>query len=232
MKSAPFNVAHIPRSLATPCVALAAALAAPAFAVTTLTITQETDKTGTQPADIQCVITGQSCPGGAQVMDYFNYPQAGGSTDRDIFSDPNTAGSNQVPLVTDYTVGYLASFGYTTFDVGIDVNTTQAKSETLTLFDVLINGVVQFHFDTSTNIGNYSFNGNGFSDWTLHTIDLTPYAASDIVTFHAVWSGDVDGYESYFLIQANPIPEPQTYALMLAGLGVMGLLARRRRVQE
>jgi len=28
---------------------------------------------------------------------------------------------------------------------------------------------------------------------------------------------------------ANPVPEPETYALMLAGLGVVGLLARRRR---
>lgn len=28
---------------------------------------------------------------------------------------------------------------------------------------------------------------------------------------------------------AAPIPEPRTYALMLAGLGVLGFLARRRR---
>ncbi|MFZ5506990.1 MAG: PEP-CTERM sorting domain-containing protein [Pseudomonadota bacterium] len=28
---------------------------------------------------------------------------------------------------------------------------------------------------------------------------------------------------------ANPVPEPETYALMLAGLGLIGLAAKRRR---
>ena len=31
-----------------------------------------------------------------------------------------------------------------------------------------------------------------------------------------------------FEFTANPVPEPETYALMLAGLGVVGLMARRR----
>jgi hypothetical protein len=32
--------------------------------------------------------------------------------------------------------------------------------------------------------------------------------------------------------QLAPIPEPETYALMLAGLGVVGWSARRRRAQR
>jgi hypothetical protein len=32
-----------------------------------------------------------------------------------------------------------------------------------------------------------------------------------------------------FSLVANPVPEPESYALMLAGLGIMGFLARRRR---
>jgi len=29
-----------------------------------------------------------------------------------------------------------------------------------------------------------------------------------------------------------PIPEPETYAMMLAGLGLMGFVARRRKQKE
>jgi hypothetical protein len=32
-----------------------------------------------------------------------------------------------------------------------------------------------------------------------------------------------------FLASAAPIPEPETYAMMLAGLGVIGSIVRRRR---
>ena len=33
-------------------------------------------------------------------------------------------------------------------------------------------------------------------------------------------------------IMLNPVPEPETYGMMLAGLGVVGLLARRRKVTK
>jgi hypothetical protein len=35
------------------------------------------------------------------------------------------------------------------------------------------------------------------------------------------------GYD--FLIQATPVPEPQIWAMLAAGLGVMGFMARRRK---
>jgi hypothetical protein len=30
-------------------------------------------------------------------------------------------------------------------------------------------------------------------------------------------------------IQVTPVPEPKTYAMLMAGLGLLGLIARRRR---
>lgn len=38
---------------------------------------------------------------------------------------------------------------------------------------------------------------------------------------HPSGSGDV-------LVQITPVPEPETYAMMLAGLGLLGLAVRRR----
>jgi hypothetical protein len=45
-------------------------------------------------------------------------------------------------------------------------------------------------------------------------------------------SGVTGGSASYGgNLVAAPIPEPETYAMMLAGLGVIGFLASRRRRQ-
>ena len=39
-----------------------------------------------------------------------------------------------------------------------------------------------------------------------------------------------DGFEEWATVGVSqPIPEPETYALMMAGLGVMGVVARRRK---
>lgn len=53
---------------------------------------------------------------------------------------------------------------------------------------------------------------------------------------NAVGTGQVIGghstYGSYdFSIQAAPVPEPETYALMLGGLGAIGFMLRRRAVK-
>lgn len=53
-------------------------------------------------------------------------------------------------------------------------------------------------------------------------------------TWNIAWlnnGGQVPDYSnsSFWLRNVTPVPEPSVYALMLAGLGVLGLVARRRR---
>ena len=47
--------------------------------------------------------------------------------------------------------------------------------------------------------------------------------------FHAKWSGATDGAESFFIVGTPAIPEPETYAMMLVGFGLLGWVARRRK---
>ena len=45
------------------------------------------------------------------------------------------------------------------------------------------------------------------------------------------WNGSENNYD---LVSANmvAVPEPETYAMLLAGIGAMGFLARRRQAQQ
>jgi PEP-CTERM motif-containing protein len=51
------------------------------------------------------------------------------------------------------------------------------------------------------------------------------YFAADVV----VTDRSLDSYGSTGNVGVSPVPEPETYALFLAGLGMMGFMARRRR---
>lgn len=68
--------------------------------------------------------------------------------------------------------------------------------------------------------------GEAFVSWNqnLYTIDLNSGALSVLGQIGAGGSSNVIG-----LTSIAPIPEPQTYALMLAGLAAMGFLVKRRK---
>ena len=212
-------------------VAMTFAWAGAASAATPLTLTGpiQGNTLGPQSASDPCIIAGTQCqqPAG---FGFNNFTSSGAISSYNMYSTTPTATVADSVLGTPYTVAQLTSFVGSSFDVAIDVNTTGAKSESLTLFEVLVNGSVLYNYVGPTNIGNISNNGNGFGDWTLGTISLAGLQSTDQVLFHATWTGAVDGAESFFLVNGVPaVPEPETYAMMLVGFSLLGFVARRRK---
>jgi len=63
------------------------------------------------------------------------------------------------------------------------------------------------------------------------TLDFTADASTTTLTLvnPSVPAG-IGNYPEVDNVSVVAVPEPETYALMLAGLGALGLVARRRRV--
>jgi len=78
---------------------------------------------------------------------------------------------------------------------------------------------------TVTPDGFISLGDNGSISFNLTS--LTSTAGLFMYIGEVGDNGEVAG--SNFDLRTTPVPEPETYALMLAGLGVMGFLARRRK---
>jgi hypothetical protein len=89
-----------------------------------------------------------------------------------------------------------------------------------------------YHYDGPTLIGNVFNNGNGWADWTLNTVSLAGLPSTDGILFHAVWNNASDGGESFFLVDAAPVPGPIVGAGLpglITALGGLIVLGRRRR---
>ena len=71
-------------------------------------------------------------------------------------------------------------------------------------------------------------NNSSDNQWHLVNYNFTATGASTTLTFAALGSSDSYGSSLDNVKVTAAIPEPQTYALMLAGIGAVWFMARRR----
>lgn len=162
-------------------------------------------------------------------MGYNNFTSSGNISSYNMYSTTPTATVADGVQGTPYTVGQINSvLGSKAFGVAIDVNTTNDAGEILNLFDVIVNGSVLYHYAGGDNIGSISNNGNGFGDWLLGDIDLSGFADTATVLFHANWDHASDGGESFFLVKNTPTSVTEPGSLGLLAAGILGLAAARR----
>jgi len=111
-----------------------------------------------------------------------------------------------------------------TFDSGIDyISFLWGSPDTFNLLTVgsTAPGATSQNF-TAMSLGFPVTNGDqSFSQY----VQFTGLNGSKITSL--TFSSSIDAFESANY-SVTPIPEPETYALMLAGLGVVGFIARRR----
>lgn len=131
---------------------------------------------------------------------------------------------------------YLFTLG-SSYDSSASVTSTFLKSSTIK--DLLITGFSIVKYDP-TNINNVlaTYTGTNTTspvgahptdNWELTTMGLT--AGSYYVEVDGQIVGSGGGTYGTDLTIAASVPEPETYGLMAAGLGLLGFVARRKKAK-
>ncbi|MET0268521.1 MAG: FxDxF family PEP-CTERM protein [Duganella sp.] len=124
----------------------------------------------------------------------------------------------------------------TNVDSAASLTSTYLKSATIK--DLVITDFSLVKYDLATNAvlntyaGNYLGGGLGARDeWEINASGLT--AGNYYVQVGGLIAGNAGGsYASDLTVSVSAVPEAETYAMMLAGLGMLGFVARRKKAQQ
>lgn len=139
--------------------------------------------------------------------------------------------SPQVTVSPTYTVDQIRTLlGGNVFSIGVDISQAQGQGQpayTLNSLTLNIGGTDAFQF---TGPQDFTGAGNGFSDFVLKTVDLSPFAGSANAIFTVNFSNDTGAREQFFLVSSEtppaPVPEPATLLLFGSTMAAVGLIRR------
>lgn len=142
--------------------------------------------------------------------------------DSHYFANVGFVGANQSNSAMSQSVATTSGMSYTlSFWYSARPNTASMGADTNDI-NVFWNGhlLSLLHPATGNSTSNHQ--------WVQYSFNVTG-TGSDVLKFAATGTQETYGgsLDNVSLI-AIPVPEPETYALMLAGLGLVGTLARRR----
>lgn len=146
----------------------------------------------------------------SQAMAQLTITEVGNNTVWTLAADWDNALNSRNPFIfglafTDTKTGNPVNFSAT-------AGTIVAKSLSATAVN----------FQTANNAGR--FTDGEVATWTFNNTKLTDFGAFQLHVNSVTSTGDSVKFTQY----TAPVPEPETYAMLLAGLGLVGFVARRR----
>ena len=129
-------------------------------------------------------------------------------------------GTVSAPNVAFNGAGNPASFSSATAFNLATIDVTKAWASGITHFDGYVGNILTYSMNVSSTTAGptlATFNWNGLNKVTMSDGNSTHQTAIDNLTLGNVVAA---------------VPEPETYAMLLAGLGLMGAITRRRQNKQ
>ncbi len=204
-----------------------------------LVLTEPVDFSGTGLGSVNTILTIQSPGSSTSETGAVSW---NGSMDV-IVGDAKTGGS-QTQTRTFAELGVTSASDlrvvFNALEPGNALNSIDLSSLTLSVYNST--GATVFSASTPQSYSFAdTFTGTGNSGFVFELTDASAaqlqsvFSADLRVGLFATAANATGGFETFFVgnvaSPVTPVPEPETYALMLAGLGVVGFMARRRKRQ-